>query len=44
MTENTDISTVWVIMENMTESGGLGSWRFKEFCKGFGLNYFSHRC
>lgn len=31
-------------MENMVEGGGLGSWNFWEFYKGFGLNCHSHRC
>lgn len=29
---------------NHPEGGGLGSWRFTEIYKGFGLNYHSHRC
>lgn len=36
-------SMVWVIMENIAEGRGLGSWRFMELYKGFGLNYHSHR-
>lgn len=42
--EDTDVPTVWVEMEIVAEGRGLGSWRFTEFYKGFGLNCHSHRC
>lgn len=39
-----EISMVWVIMENVAEGRGLGSWSFWELYEGFGLNCHSHRC